>query len=81
MEIAIEHLGHGWVFPFVAILPRRFFHDKVSDGSWSVGRNGMNGHGAMNAPHNFIFYMKRSSPHASGVFGLWRHLGLGFVGL
>ena len=23
--------------------------------------------------------MKRSSPHASGVFGLWRRLGLGFV--
>ena len=25
--------------------------------------------------------MKRSSPHASGVFGLWRRLGLGFVGM
>ncbi|SEA74202.1 hypothetical protein SAMN05428936_10769 [Pelagibacterium halotolerans] len=25
--------------------------------------------------------MKRSSPHASGIFGLWRRLGLGFVGI
>jgi len=57
-----------------------FGHAESSDGQMTSACKDER-HGAMSAPHNFIFYMKRSSPHASGILGLWRRLGLGFVGM